>query len=141
MGRSRVWSHPSCVFSVLSNLTRDVGVAILSRLERSVGHGHEVSRFLQPLPVGYKHFLHASLPRLFPPGCRVERPPIHGRHECVLPFLLVLLSSPLLALVPTDESTVFANLFVIWFRGRSFDNLLAPSQFIFVPAYCTLPFP
>ena len=129
------------MFSVRTILWLDGGVAVLSSLERSFGHGHEVSRFLQPFPVGYNNFLHVSLPRLFPPKCRVECPSDHGRHECVLPCLLVLLSSPLLTLVPTAESTVSANLFVIPLRRGASENLFALSQFVLVPAYCALLFP
>ena len=44
-------SHSPRVFSVRTILWLDRGVAVLSRSERSVGHGHEVSRFLQLLPV------------------------------------------------------------------------------------------
>ena len=131
-----------CVFSVRTILWHDGGVAVLSRFERSVGHGHAVSHFLQPLTDGYNNFLNISLPRLFPPECRVECPSDQGRHECVLPCLPVLLSSPLLTLVPTVESTVFANLFVIWLRRGESENLfLALSHFVLVPAYFTLPFP
>ena len=118
----------------------DGGVAVLPCLERSVGHGHEASRFLQPFPVGHSNFLHVSLPRLFQPESRVERLSDHGRYERVLPCLLVLLSSPLLTLVPTAESTVFANLFVIRLRRGEYDNLSALYQFVRVPAYPTLPF-
>ena len=46
----------------------DGGVAVLSRLEPSVGHGHEVSRFLQPLPVRYNNFLHVFLAPAIPTG-------------------------------------------------------------------------
>ena len=136
-------SHFPCVFSVRTILWLDGGVAVLSRLEGSVGHGHELSRFLQPFPVGYNNFLHVSLPRLFTPECRVECPSYHCRHECVPPCLLVvLLSSPLLTLVPTAKSTVvFANLFVIRLRRGASENLFALSQLVLVPEYCTLPFP
>ena len=129
------------MFSVRTILWLDRGVAGLSHLERSVGHAHEVSRFLQPLPVGYDNFLQVSLPRPFPPKCQVECPSDHGRHECVLPCLLVLLLSPLLTLVPTAESTVFVNVFVIRSRRGASENLFAMSHFVLVPAYSTLPFP
>ena len=129
------------MFSVRTILWLDGGVAVLSSLERSFGHGHEVSRFLQPFPVGYNNFLHVSLPRLFPPKCRVECPSDHGRHECVLPCLRVLLSSPLLTLVPAAEATVFANFFVIRLRRGASENLFALSQFVLTAAYCTLSVP
>ena len=92
-------------------------------------------------PFGTTIFFTSPCPRLFPPECRVEFPSDHGRHECVLPCLLVLLSSPLLTLVPAAESTVFANVFVIRLRRGASNNLFALSQFVLVPAGCTLPFP
>ena len=46
----------------------DGGVAVLSRLERSVGHGRELSRFLQPLSVWYNNILTVSLPSAIPTG-------------------------------------------------------------------------
>ena len=46
----------------------DGGVAVLYSLERSVAHGHELSRVLQPLPIGYNNFLHVSLPTAIPTG-------------------------------------------------------------------------
>ena len=55
-------SHFTCVFSVRTSLWLDGGVAVLSGLERSDGHGHKVSRFLRRLPVGYNHFLHLLAP-------------------------------------------------------------------------------
>ena len=61
-------SHSPCVFSVRTiSYWLDGGVAVLPRLERSVRHGHELSRFLQPLPVGYD-FLNVSLPPAIPTG-------------------------------------------------------------------------
>ena len=36
---------------------------------------------------------------------------------------------------------MFANLSVIRLRHGASDNLFALSQFVLVPAYCTLPFP
>ena len=80
-------------------------------------------------------------PWLLPPECGAECPLDHGRHECVLPSLLVLLSLPLLTLEPTDESTVFANFFVFQLRRGASENLFALFQFVLVPAYCALPFP
>lgn len=74
-------------------------------------------------PLGTTIFLTSPCPRLFPPECRVECPSDHGRHECVLPCLLVLLSSPLLTLVLTAESTVLASLFVIRLRRGASENL------------------
>jgi len=55
-------SRSPCVFSVRTILWLDGGIVVLSRFERSVGHGHEVSRFLQPLTVGYNNFVNVSLP-------------------------------------------------------------------------------
>ena len=55
--------------------------------------------------------------------------------------MLVLLSSPWLTLVPTAGSSVFASLFVIRLRRGASENLFALSQFVLIPAYCTLPFP
>ena len=55
-------SHSACVFSVRIILWLDGDVVVLSRFERSAGHGHEVSRLLQPLTVGYNNFLNVSLP-------------------------------------------------------------------------------
>ena len=66
VGRSRVALIPR-VFSVRTILWLDGGI-VLSRFERSVGHGHEVSRFLQPLTVGYNNFLNVSLPQAIPTG-------------------------------------------------------------------------
>ena len=43
-------SHTPCVFSVRTILWLDGGIAVLSRVERRVGHGHEVSCLLQPAP-------------------------------------------------------------------------------------------
>ena len=74
-------------------------------------------------PLGKTIFLTSPCPRLFPPACRVECPSDHGRHECVLPCLVVLLSSMLLTLVPTAESTVLASLFVIRLRRGASENL------------------
>ena len=74
-------------------------------------------------PLGTTIILTSPCPRLFPPECRVECPSYHGRHECVLPRLLVLLSSPLLTLVPTAESTLAASLFVIRLRRGASENL------------------
>ena len=59
---------PVCLVFEQLWLWLDGGVAVLSRLERSVGHGHELSRFLQPLPVGYNNLLHVSLPPAIPTG-------------------------------------------------------------------------
>ena len=92
-------------------------------------------------PLGTTIFFTSPCPRVFPPECRVEFPSNHGRHKCVLPCLLMLLSSPLLTFVPTAESTVFANLSVIRLRRGASRNLFALSQFVLVPAHCTLPFP
>ena len=36
---------------------------------------------------------------------------------------------------------MFANVFVIRYRREASENLFALSQFVLVPAYCTLPFP
>ena len=55
-------SHSPCVFSVRTIFWLNGGIVVLSRFERSVGHGHEVSRFLQPLTVGYNNFVNVSLP-------------------------------------------------------------------------------
>ena len=73
--------------------------------------------------LGTTIFFASPCPRLFPPECRVECLSDHGRHECVLPFLLALLSSPLLILVLTAESTVLASLFVIRLRRGASENL------------------
>ena len=74
-------------------------------------------------PLGTTMFSTSSCPRVFPPEWRVECPSNHGRHECVLPCLLVLLSSPLLTCVLTAESTVLASLFVIRLRRGASENL------------------
>ena len=59
-------SHSPCVFSVRTIFWLNGCIVVLSRFERSVGHGHEVSRFLQPLTVGYNNFLNVSLPQAIP---------------------------------------------------------------------------
>ena len=74
-------------------------------------------------PLGTTISFTSPCARVFPPEWRVECPSDHGRHECVLPCLLVLLSSPLLTLVLTAESTVLASLFVSRSRRGASENL------------------
>ena len=59
---------PVCLVFEQFCLWLDGGIAVLSRLERSAGHGRELSRFLQPLSVGYNNFLNVSLPPAIPTG-------------------------------------------------------------------------
>ena len=74
-------------------------------------------------PLGTTISFTSPCARVFPPEWRVECPSDHGRHECVLPCLLVLLSSPLLTLVLTAESTVLVSLFVVRLRRGASENL------------------
>ena len=59
---------PVCLVFEQLCLWLNGGVAVLSLLKRSVGRGHELSRFLQPLSVGYNNFPNFSLPPAIPTG-------------------------------------------------------------------------
>ena len=87
------------------------------------GPGHELSCFLQLSTVGYNKFLKCLLAPAIPTGMPVRVPVRSYQTRVRLPCRTVLLSSPLLTLTPTAESTVSANLFVILFTPRSMEYL------------------
>ena len=71
------------------------------------------------------NFLHVSLPQLFPPECWLECPSGYDRHGYVLPCLVVLLSSLLLTLTPTPESTALKICSCFWLRRGASDTLFS----------------